>query len=269
MFKVLVVDDDENVCLFISRLLYRKFRCQVVSANNGLEALSKIKEESPEVILLDVTMPVMNGIETLEAIRNDHKYRDLHIIMLTAVRDRFVVDKVMNLGVLDYMLKPLMYDTAYERFKELFDRIKKINTERERACKLGEEDEETSGHTAEKREKVLIVDTDSQFRAKLRKQLEATHSVYESDSGAEGLTIYIREKPSIVCLGEDLPLLNEKLFAQKIRARKDGEKISIFAIRDNMTLTEEENKLYNMVISRKKGLGNIVDESKDNGKAKE
>lgn len=243
MYKVLVVDDDPNVNLFISRLLMKKFHCEVVTAVNGLDGLSKLKEENPEVVFLDVTMPVMNGIETLQAIRGDKNFKNVPIIMLTAVRERDVVGKVMNLGVIDYVLKPLMYDETYVRLKEIFEKIKEMKEEEER--------ERLAEANGEKKEKILIVDTDIEFRENFKRQLENDFKILESDSGAEGLQIFMKEKPKIVCLGENLPLLNERMFAQKIRATRSDSEITIFAIRENTKVTGDDSTLFDCIVNKK------------------
>lgn len=257
MFKILVVDDDETVNLFISRLLMRKFACDVVTAKNGLEALSKIKEEEPEVMFLDVTMPVMSGIETLEAIRADNQFKDLPVIMLTAVSEKEVVSKVMNLGVFDYMLKPLIYDTAYNRIKEIFDNIKKMKSEKE--------EEENSADGDVKKEKILIVDRDKDFREAFRTALAETYKIYDCESGEEGFKIFMKEKPQILLLGQNLPLLNEKLFAQKIRNLQKDKGVKIFAIREEAQLNEFDKQLYDYVIPKMKNTLEIKSALKGGG----
>ena len=243
MYKVLVVDDDPNVNLFISRLLVKKFRCEVVTAVNGLDGLSKLKEENPEVIFLDVTMPVMNGIETLQAIRSDNNYKKIPIIMLTAVRERDVVGRVMNLGVIDYVLKPLMYDETYVRIMEIFDKIKEM--------KQNEIIEKLKVHSGDNKEKVLVVDVDVEFKAKFREQLKNNYHVIEADTGADGLQIFIKERPKIVCLGENLPLLNERMLAQKIRELILDYDVTIFAIRKNTRVTADDSALYDCIVDKR------------------
>ncbi|NLT51403.1 MAG: response regulator [Ignavibacteria bacterium] len=245
MAKILVVDDDPNVNMFISRLLIKKFNCNVVSASNGLEALSKLKEEEPDVIFLDVTMPVMNGIETLEAIKADKKFSKMPVIMLTAVSERQVIEKVMGMGVLDYILKPLIYDAAYNRIKEIFDAIRKMKKDEEEILKkIG---------TAElNKEKILIVDKDKEFRTVFANEMKSSYNVIEAETGAEGLKLFMNELPSIVYLGENLPLLNEKLLAQKIRTIKNKEEVTLYTVRENPILNEEEKILFDYVIKKDK-----------------
>lgn len=248
MFKVLVVDDDDSVNLFITRLLQKKFACTVTSARNGLEALSKIKTDPPEVIFLDVTMPVMNGIETLQALRADDEYKDLPVIMMTAVSERHVVGTVMQLGVLDYILKPLIYDVAYKRIKEIFDKVKEYLKNLEAQKEL----EEKAGDMA--RDRVLVIDTDKTFCETFKKTLEKSYEVFVSDTGADGLRMFMELSPKIVCLGTNLPLLNEKMLAQKIRklCLQTNQEVTIFAITESGKISDSEKSIYDCVVNKNK-----------------
>lgn len=241
MFRVLVIDDDENITLFISRLLTKKFNCKVETAYDGLEGLAKMKETNPEVIFLDVTMPVMDGLETLEAVKADSNFNEVPIIMLTAVSERTVIEKAMKMGVFDYMLKPLVYETTHERIREIFTTIRKHREKK----KQQESDSQTSENGDSK---ILVVDEDPNFRKVFGKQLEGNHKVLEAQNGAEGLKIFMKERPKIVCVGENLPLLNERLLAQKIKTI--SKKTTVYAVRENIDVSEEEKQFYDMVIPK-------------------
>ena len=251
MLRVLIVDDDENVRLFIGRLLRKKFNCTVFDAANGLEALSAIRDNEPELVFLDITMPLMDGIEALEAIRSEVKFKNLYVVMLTAVSDSKVVSKINELGVFDYILKPLSYSNTYERLKEIFEEIKKEQRERERLKREREAFIVKKMNTAENtKDKILIVDRDREFRSMLKAEMEKSYTVLESNNGADGLKIFFEEMPKIVCLGENLPLLKAKLFAQKIRSVSNNGDVTIFAIKEDTVLTEEEKNLYDLVIPK-------------------
>ena len=250
MFKVLIIDDDEVVRLFLGRLLTNKFECNVLPAENGLEGLSLIEKEKPDVIFLDITMPVMDGVETLELIRKDPKFRNLPVIMLTAIKDKQTVSTVMGLGVISYLLKPLQYNSAYEKIKELFEQIKR------------DKDKVVLTQIAEENaiQKILIVDADEEYRAIIKKKLDKGFEIFESSSGAEGLKLYMQEYPAIVFLGENLPLLNENRLAKKIKesaelARIKNYEVSLFIIKESTVLNEEEKAIFKGVIPRTKNLG--------------
>lgn len=250
MFKVLIVDDDEVVCLFLGRLLTNKFDCQVISADNGLEALEIIEKETPDVVFLDITMPVMDGIETLEVIRKDPKFKKLPVIMLTALKDKGTVSNVMNLGVMAYLLKPLQYNSAYEKIKEIFEQIKRDKKEMALVREAGDDAVQ----------KILVVDYDEEFRGLIKRKLEKAFTVFESASGAEGLKVFMKEMPNIVFLGENLPLLNEKRLAQKINEFKKSNgsrnlEVFVCLIKEDEIVTDEEKELFDSVIQKNQNVG--------------
>ena len=110
--KILVVDDDTNICELL-RLYLTKEGYQVTTANDGEEGLEKFNQLKPDMVLLDVMMPRMDGLEVCRRIR---KLGNTPVMMLTAKGETF--DKVLGLelGADDYMVKP--FDT-----KELLARI--------------------------------------------------------------------------------------------------------------------------------------------------
>ena len=247
MFNVLIVDDDPNVRLFLSRLLTKKFACTVEQAKDGADALAKLKEFEAEVIFLDITMPVMDGVEVLQALRADEKLKDIPVIVLSAVSEKETVAKVMSMGVLDYMLKPLLYDYTYNRIKEFFDILRKRKKTHEE-----EESEEFVDDSPDK-EKYLIISTDKKLVNDLTNNLKDNYKILASDNGAEGLKLFMKYKPKTVVLGEHLPLLNEKLFATKIKPFRESGATKIFAIKSDVTnIGMDEKELYDYIISAEK-----------------
>ena len=113
--KILIVDDDENICELL-RLYLQKDGFNTLVANNGEKAISLVQIEKPDLVLLDIMMPVLDGWQVCREIR---KTSDVPIIMLTAKSETF--DKVLGLelGADDYVTKP--FDS-----KEVVARIKAV-----------------------------------------------------------------------------------------------------------------------------------------------
>lgn len=106
MAKVLVVDDEpEAVELLVEFLSSKGY--EVITATNGEEALAlrRVKEDRPHLVLLDVEMPKMNGMETLRRIREIDP--EMGVIMATGVNEEDVGRKALELGAFDYIVKPL------------------------------------------------------------------------------------------------------------------------------------------------------------------
>jgi two-component system response regulator ResD len=117
--KVLVVDDDPNVKEII-RLYFEKQLIQFVEASNGREAMAAVERDMPDIVVLDVMMPVMDGYETC---RELNKMYDIPIIMLTAKGDEF--DRVLGLelGADDYVTKPFSPRELVARIKAITRRL--------------------------------------------------------------------------------------------------------------------------------------------------
>jgi len=111
-FSLLIVEDDRAACDVIARMVTLTFpNCTLHRAENGVQGIELFKEHFPDIILTDVNMPVMDGIELLRAIRAIKA--DAACIVLTAYSDKIIFQKFKDLGVSAYLLKPL-------DFKELF-----------------------------------------------------------------------------------------------------------------------------------------------------
>ena len=121
--KILAVDDERHIVRLIQVNLERA-GYQVITAYDGREALKKIEEEHPDLVVLDVMMPYMNGLEALKQIRANPKTRNLPVIMLTAKAQDQDVFQGYSYGVDIYLTKPF-------NPVELLTFVKRIFTEME------------------------------------------------------------------------------------------------------------------------------------------
>jgi DNA-binding response OmpR family regulator len=102
--KILVVDDDENLRLALTdKLTIEGF--DVVEAKDGKEGLDKAIATHPDLILLDVMMPVMNGLDMLKALRTDEWGKKVKVIMLTVLENAESVAEAMSGGSFTYLIK--------------------------------------------------------------------------------------------------------------------------------------------------------------------
>jgi PleD family two-component response regulator len=105
--KILVVDDDPQIRRLIKVTLQSKFNFEILEAENGLAALQKIETEKPFLVMLDIMMPELNGIELIEKLKANEETKDVPIIICSAVNDRNKVIELFNKGVADYIVKPI------------------------------------------------------------------------------------------------------------------------------------------------------------------
>ena len=117
MYRVLIVEDDPMVAMINEQYINRsKDFCAVGQCRNGKDALAFLEEHEVDLIVMDVYMPQMDGFETLRQIRNRHI--DVEVIMVTAANDRDSLDDALQLGVIDYLVKPFTFD----RFRIALDK---------------------------------------------------------------------------------------------------------------------------------------------------
>ena len=114
--KVLVVDDSKTELLYLTDLLQKK-GMQVRIAENGEEALRRLAEDKPDLILMDVVMPGQNGFQLTRAITRDPRWSEVPVIMCTSKNQE--TDKVwgMRQGARDYIVKPVNGDELFAKIK--------------------------------------------------------------------------------------------------------------------------------------------------------
>lgn len=110
--RILIVDDDEQVRNFVSAALRRE-GYSIIICSNGEEAISKLDQDKPQLVLLDILMPGINGMDVLQHLKRMNKPPS--VIMMTAVTDETISSRTMALGAWDYLVKPF----ALERLREL------------------------------------------------------------------------------------------------------------------------------------------------------
>lgn len=106
--KILAVDDENDILLILKTALKDEY--DVTTASNGPEALMKIEEDLPDLVILDMMMPEMDGIEVLEEIRKMSHTATTPVIFLTGVSDRAKIREALDKGTQYYIVKPFNYN---------------------------------------------------------------------------------------------------------------------------------------------------------------
>lgn len=104
--KVLIIDDEEDTRSIASMSLSILGGVDVVEADSGHDGLAKAEEEQPDVILLDMMMPSMDGSETLVALRNHEATKDIPVIFLTAKAMSSEIERLKRMGAIGVLTKP-------------------------------------------------------------------------------------------------------------------------------------------------------------------
>jgi two-component system alkaline phosphatase synthesis response regulator PhoP len=122
--KILLVDDEEDILEFLSYNL-KKEGFQIETASNGISALKKLDRLKPDLIILDVMMPEMDGIEVCEKIREQDKFDDVLILFLTARSEEYSELAGFSAGADDYITKPIKPKLLVSRVNAILKRKRK------------------------------------------------------------------------------------------------------------------------------------------------
>ncbi|MCE9553310.1 MAG: response regulator [Planctomycetes bacterium] len=119
--KILVVDDDVELVELITEVLERDGRFEVRSVNNGFDAGMMVKDYQPDLIVLDVMLPDINGKEVCQRVRSDKSMDSVKIVCISGMVEDDKVDELKAAGANDFMRKPFEVDRLVDRICNLLD----------------------------------------------------------------------------------------------------------------------------------------------------
>lgn len=115
--KILVVDDELDI-LQVVKFRLKKEGYEIIAAHNGQEALDLVKKEKPNLILLDLRLPVIDGYEVCRRLKSDEELKAIPIIFMTASSAGKVAEKTKELKADDYIIKPFEPEVLLEKVKK-------------------------------------------------------------------------------------------------------------------------------------------------------
>ncbi len=215
--KILTVDDSKTIRLIINRA-FKLYDCQVLEACNGLEGMAVATREKPDVIILDVTMPVMDGMEMLGMLRASHELRSIPVVMLTAEAGRETVLRIAKMGVRDYLIKPFKEEQIIERVSRIVP-LESVST----AGKARKRFDDPI--------RLLLVDDKTAIWDQVHAGLADTNWKVEGLAEAHtGLLNIETGMPDIVLISTTLPDNTGLWLVQKLRAGIKTQHLPIFAL---------------------------------------
>lgn len=119
--KALVVDDDEELVELIRDVLESDGRFEVRTANNGFDAGMMVKEYRPDILVLDVMLPDINGKEVCQRVRNDNSLDDVRIICISGMVEEDKIDELKEAGADEFVQKPFEIEVLIEQMCKLLD----------------------------------------------------------------------------------------------------------------------------------------------------
>ncbi|MGN0638761.1 MAG: response regulator [Huintestinicola sp.] len=115
--KRIIITDDEIMNLRMTEFILKKAGYETVKAASGAECLNAVREQRPDLILLDLLMPEMDGFQVIEKLRKSEEGRDIPIILLTAAEDRESLDRAAEMGVAACVGKPFKQEELLSKIQ--------------------------------------------------------------------------------------------------------------------------------------------------------
>lgn len=220
--NVLIADADAGVRQVLKRTLAKTYGCEVIEAGTGLEVLDVVAQCRTDIVILDMRLPLMDGIEVTEAMRGSEQFRQTPIVVLSSERDAEIISRLIQLGVSDVVLKPLRTDRFVTRFGGLVSRVTAARAKMKPTH--GPPPELVPGSA------VLLVDGDAEYRALFEKTLDGQFVVGSVSTAAEAIGRCISmQPPRAVFIGKDLGLVTPELLARKLRSSM-GARVRLVAV---------------------------------------
>ncbi len=225
--SVLVIDDDPSVRDILSRIMVNEgIRC--ITAGDGVEGLTLAREHHPDLIILDVAMPKVDGWSVLLTLKADQQLSDVPVIMQSISDER---DMGFVLGASEYLVKPI-------------DRVKLMSLVRR--------------YLVGSDSSILVIDDDETIRRALDRTLRGQGwRVRQAGDGAEGLKVIAEEVPSIVLLDLMMPVMDGLEFLENLREHELWKTIPVIVL-TSKELTSEDRQRLNGGVERVISKGNAT-----------
>ena len=197
----------------MKRLIDQELACVVSECGDGVEVLQALAHGHVDLLVLDIEMPGLDGIDVLGEIRQSPELRRLPVLMLSKERRKETVLKFVDLGIDGYLTKPLRADT----FRSTLDRLRPrlIASHGRRAA-------EPTATSASSHPAALVVDGDQAYRQFFVDQCRLSGRVLQASSGTEALALYSLSTPPMVFVGGSLGFLAPAVLARRVRTLAAG-----------------------------------------------
>ena len=209
--KILVIDDDIVNLKIAEHVLEKDYT--VVCAKSGFEGIDILKSDNIDLVLLDLYMPDMSGMDVLTKIREDESISGVKVVILTSSGMKADVTEAIRLGALDFIKKPFFPNEFLERIKRVLQIAKKDN--------------------------ILVVDDDKMNLAIVHKMLGIRYDVTCVSSGMDAISYLNNNVPDMILLDLHMPEMNGLEVLEKIREQDNLSDIPVvFLTADNDRKTE-------------------------------
>ena len=226
----------------------QRYGCSILEAADGQEGVTLARAQHPDLVLLDVTMPVMDGKQALAELRKDATTKGIPVIMLTAESGRDLVVELLKLGVNGYIVKPFQQETFDKEVSKFLGAPGGAT-----AAAAGAGASELDPHA------VLIVDDSEKVLATAKQALEHSLTVLTALNGTDAIAQYSKARPGVVVI--DLVMPGMDGFATIAELRKLGSSHWIaLALRGDASLHDKAKKAgYQTIVEKPFQAADLLD----------
>jgi CheY-like chemotaxis protein len=236
--RALLVDDDPSIRAVISRILMRQFdTLDLVECKDGVEALEELTRDTYAFILLDLSMPNMDGFDVLESLRATPSLGTLPVIMMTGVNEEHTVRRILSVGVTDYILKPIRPAQLCERVGRIMAKSTTAMAERRDLHEAPFTKLELNARTH-----VVVADGSDEFRQFFRQMLSPVCRVDTTSSGLDAFQRCMLHAPYAVFIGSDLGAVGGEMLARKLHTNAKLAGIRIIGIEPQSSLEDARRR---------------------------
>lgn len=231
--KILSVDDSKMIHTVIAKA-FKNYNVEIFFASNGVEGLAVATREKPDIIILDVTMPVMDGVETLSKLKSDPSLKDIPVIMLTAEAGKENVIKIAKIGIRDYIIKPFTEQLVVERVGRVIDLQPKGS-------------ESTQIKSLDDPANVLVVEDKPAIIEQIKQgaSVDTQWKITGVSQCGEAIDLTSRTIPDLILVSLSLPDKAAFNFFQMLRANARTKSVPIFGL-SVKTATDEQTQAQNI-----------------------
>lgn len=203
MAKVLIIDDELETLEIHKTFLQAEH--EVFMFQSGLDALNEMTKIAPDIILLDIEMPFMDGFEVLERLRGRKEWAQIPVVGVTGQKDKTTALNFMGKGGVTYLMKPVEKNLMLERIREILRKQEEKKTKK----------------------KILIVDDELESLLLYKNILQERYNVMPLNSGKLAIEYLQKFVPDLIILDYQMPLYNGRAVYQMIRKMERLEDIPI------------------------------------------
>ncbi len=202
--KVLTVDDSKTLRMIVARNL-RPFGVEIVEAENGSVGFTKAQSEKPDLILLDYNMPILDGHQTLEALKKDDATKNIPVVMLTTETVKETVVKLIKLGLKDFIAKPFSREALLQKVNPILGLYEgdEVPSEAKLEGALHLQTSEDRG-----KKTILVVDDKENVLKLLKEFLEEHYNILTAGSGQSAIAMIPSTPFDMLFLDIDMPDIN-------------------------------------------------------------